>query len=230
VRVRAALLVVVAGCHHPAMPAAPTTGAISGLVRDQDSGAAIARAQLAVRRDGELNPALIATGDDGTYALERLAPGRYDVTASYAGVTVDVRGIGVIAGHDVAVDIDLPLGQPVEEHLDFGDPHEGEVRHYRPPHANPATGAIEGTVTDAATRERVPGSVVTTTSPALPQAVQVITDDRGRFTIGDLPPGTYSVSAYYTVQRHGTISVEHNLIPVRGGETAVVPLFVETQQ
>jgi hypothetical protein len=229
VRVRAALLVVVAACHH-ATPATPTTGGIAGLVRDQDSGTALARARLAIQRDGTLKPALIATGYDGTYALARLVPGRYDVTASYGGVTVDMRGVGVTAGHVVAVDLDLPLGRPFEEHLDFGDPRVGDVRHYQPLHADPATGAIEGTITDVATRERVGGSVVTATSPALPQAVQVITDDRGRFTIADLPPGTYSVSAYYTIQHHGTISVEHNLIPVRGGETAVVPLFIETQQ
>ncbi|HTJ41251.1 MAG TPA: carboxypeptidase-like regulatory domain-containing protein [Kofleriaceae bacterium] len=227
---RLALLIVIAGCHHGSVPAAPTTGAIAGLVRDQDTGTAIARAQLAIQRDGTLTPALVTSGDDGLYDLDHLAPGRYDVTATYAGVTLEIRGVTVTAGHVVACDVDLALGRPEAQHVDFGDAHEGDVRHYTPANADPKAGALEGTVTDSATRERVPGAIVTATSPALTQAMQVITDDRGRFTIAALPPGTYSVSAYYTVAKHGTISVEHNLIPVRGGETAVVPLFVETEQ
>lgn len=227
----ALIFLAAAACHHGHVgPPAPTTGAIAGLIRDRDSGQALPKAALAIQKDGELDPLLIDAGPDGAYEAPRLPPGRYDVTASYAGVTVDVRGVTVTAGHTAAVDLDLRLGQPVVEHVDYGDPHEGDVRTYRAPGADPTTGALEGTVADAATRERVPGAVVTATSPALRDAVQVITDDRGRYTIAPLAPGTYSVSAYYTVAHHATIQVERNQIPVHGGETAVVPLFVETQQ
>ncbi len=229
-RVRAAVLILAAAACHPPAPPAPTAGAITGQVRDQDTGTTLPRAQIAVQADGALRPALVTTGDDGGYAIDRLAPGRYDVTASYAGVTVDVRAVIVSAGHATAVDLDVPLGRPETHHLDFGDPHAGDIRIYHPPHADPAKGALEGTVTDATTHERVPGAVVTATSPAMSQAVQVVTDDRGHFAIPDVPPGRYSVSAYYEVVHHGMISVEHNLIQLDGGETAVVPLFVETQQ
>ena len=230
VRVRAAVLILAAAaCHAPAPPA-PTTGAIVGQVRDQDTGTTLPRAQIAVKADGALEPALATTGDDGGYAIDRLRPGRYEVTASYAGVTLDVSAVIVAAGHATAVDLDLALGRPEAHHLDFGDPHAGDIRIYRPPHADPAKGALEGTVTDAATHERVPGAVVTATSPAMPQAVQVVTDDRGHFAIPDVPPGQYSVSAYYEIAHHGTISVEHNLIQLAGGETVVVPLFVETER
>jgi hypothetical protein len=230
VRVRAAVLVLVAAACHPPAPPRPTTGAIAGRVRDQDTGTTLARAQLAIQRDGELRPTLLTAGDDGAYALERLAPGRYDVTASYAGVTIEVDKIDVVAGRRIAVDVDLPLGRPETHHIDFGDLHANDVRLYHPPHADPKACVLEGTVTDVVTRERMPGAVVTATSPALAQAIQVVTDDEGRFTIPDVPPGRYSVSAYYSVESHGTISVEHNLIDLSGGETAAVPLYLETQQ
>lgn len=226
----AAVLVIAAACHHAGAPPAATTGAIAGQVRDHDTGAQIASAQLAIQREGTLRPTLVTSDPDGAYELLRLPPGRYDVTASYAGVTVDVHGVAVTAGHTIGVDVDLALGRPADLHLDFGDPHEGDLRHYRPRGANPTLGAIEGTVTDAATRERVPGAVVTATEATSHQTQQVITDDRGHFAIASLPPGEYSVSAYYTIARHGTIEVEHNRVPVRGGEAAVVPLFVELTQ
>ena len=228
-RVRAAVLILVAAACHPPAPPRPTTGAIAGRIRDQDTGTALARAALAIQRDGELRPTALTAGDDGAYVLDRLPPGTYDVTATYAGVTVEVHPIAVAAGRRIAVDIDVPLGRPEVHHVDFGDLHAGDLRVYHPPNADPKTCALEGTVADVATRERVPGAIVTATSPALPQAIQVVTDDEGRFTIPGVPPGRYSVSAYYTVEGHGTISVERNLIDVTGGETAAVPLFLETQ-
>jgi hypothetical protein len=229
--VRAAvLLVVAAACHRGAPPPAATTGAIAGKLRDEDTGTAIASATLAIQRDGTLRPITVISSPEGTYELLRLAPGRYDVTATYAGVTIDVHGVVVAAGRTVDVDLDLPLGRPEARHLDFGDPREGDIHHYRLPKADTAVGVIEGTVTEASTRERVVGAVVTASSPAMAQAAQAVTDDHGHFELTGLPPGEYSVSAYYTVARHGTIQIEHHRVPVRGGEAAVVPLFVETQQ
>jgi hypothetical protein len=228
--VRAAvLLVVAAACHHRgAAPPAAATGAIAGKIRDEDTGTAIASATLAIQREGTLRPTTVTSSPEGTYELLRLPPGRYDVTATYAGVTIDVHGVVIAAGRTVDVDLDLPLGRPEARHLDFGDPHEGDIHHYRLPKADATVGVIEGTVTEASTRERVAGAVVTGTSPAI--TAQAITDDHGHFELTGLPPGEYSVSAYYTVARHGTIQVEHHRVPVRGGEAAVVPLFVETQQ
>ena len=222
-----AVFLLIAACHASAPPA-PTTGTLQGQVRDQDSGAALANAALAFQRDGTLRPILLASATDGSYQLARLRPGRYDVTATYAGVTVDVRGVELVAGRTLDVDVDLPLGRAELHHLDFGDPRDGELRFYRPRGADPRVGGIEGTLADAVTRERIVGAVITATSPALTEAAQVVTDDHGRFALRDLPPGPYSVSAYYTITRHATIQVEHNRVPVRGGEAAVVPLFVET--
>ena len=44
-----------------------------------------------------------------------------------------------------------------------------------------------------------------------------------------MPPGTYGVSAYYTVAGHATIEVKHQVV-VHGGEGVEVPLFIETER
>jgi Carboxypeptidase regulatory-like domain len=227
--VRAAVLVLALSACHPAHPRRPTTGAIAGLVLDQGSGQPIAMAALALARDGQLTPTLGKSGPGGAYRFPRLAPGRYALTASYAGVLVQTSGIRVHAGHTTEVDARLVLGTPGSIHVDFGDPHEGDVHRFHPPHADPRRGLLEGTVSDVATREAIVGTVVTATSPAVSQAIQVITDDHGRFRFGDLPPGTYAVSAYYTVAGHATIEVKHE-VAVHGGEGVSMPLFIETEQ
>jgi len=229
VRVRAAVLALaLAACHAP-HPPAPTTGAIAGLVLDQRSGQPLGMASVAIAREGQLAPTVDKTGNDGAFLFPRLTPGRYDVTASYAGVVVQIAGVRVTAGRTTEVDARLLLGVPGTSHVDFGDSHEGDVLRFHPPHADPARGLLVGTVTDVATRERIVGTVVTATSPALPQAIQVITDDHGRFRFPDLPPGKYAVSAYYTVAHHATIEVKHE-VEVHGGEGVSVPLFIETEQ
>ena len=54
-----------------------------------------------------------------------------------------------------------------------------------------------------------------------------VTDDQGRFRVDNLPPGTYEVSANYTVVRRGQLELRRNNIVVVGGETVVVPLWLE---
>ena len=221
--------VCVGACHPPQRPAAPTTGGIGGLVRDHDSGAAIAVATLAVVREGELEPETNKSLSDGSYLFTRLAPGRYTVTAHFAGATVEVSGVDVGAGHVTALDLALDLGRPEEQHLDYGNAKDGAIDHYKLAGGDPALGVLEGTVTDSATRERVPGAVVTATSPVLETAMQAITDDHGRFALPDLPPGSYAVSAYYSMAGHGQIEVKHTSVAVVGGEGVVVPLWVELE-
>lgn len=222
-----AITVCVAACH--AAVVRPTTGAIAGLCRDQSTGTAVASATLTLARDGALTSTQASSGLDGAFEIGKLPPGRYDLTATYAGQIVQIDHVDVGVGLTVEVDVDFTLGQPGTHRVDFGDAREGDLRTYRPPHADPATGAIEGTVTDAATRERAIGSVVTALA-ADGTATQVITDDHGRFIVPRLPPGTYAVSAYYTVASRGTIEVKRSAIPVTAGTTVVVPLFVELQQ
>lgn len=226
-RVILAISVGLAACH-PAIRR-PTQGAIAGLCRDESTGTPVASATLSVARGGQLTSIQRTSGIDGTYRIDPLPPGEYDLNATYAGQIVTIGHIGVTAGHTAEVDVEFTLGKPEPRHLDFGDAHEGDLRRYRPPHADPFTGILEGTVTDAATRERAIGSVVTATGPD-GTVTQAVTDDHGRFVIPGLAPGSYGISAYYTVANRGTIEVKRLAVPVSAGEAVVVPLFVELQQ
>src|SRR5882724_4746596 len=55
------------------------------------------------------------------------------------------------------------------------------------------TGSIEGQVTDT-TGAAVPGVTIRVTSPNLISAQTATSDENGRYHIGNLPPGRYSVA------------------------------------
>ncbi len=68
------------------------------------------------------------------------------------------------------------------------------------------TGAVQGSVTDSKTNEKLPGVTVIATSPSLAQAQTAITDENGQYKITDLPPGDYLITFYYadiTLERGG---------------------------
>ena len=99
--------------------------------------------------------------------------------------------------------------------------------HLLDPHAAYAqsntTGAVQGTVTDSKTNEKLPGVTVIATSPSLAQAQTAITDENGQYKISDLPPGDYLVTFYYadiTLQRGG----------VNVGVNKVTPVFQKLNQ
>ena len=71
---------------------------------------------------------------------------------------------------------------------------------------NATQGAIQGTVTDSKTGEKLAGVTVTVTSTSLQGAQTAITDENGFYKIAPLPPGDYLVTFYYlelTVERSG---------------------------
>jgi len=91
--------------------------------------------------------------------------------------------------------------------------------------AQGATGTITGVVTDKATGQPLPGVTVVATSPALKGSQAVITDEHGRYTIANLPAGTYLVTLYYadfTIERKGVI--------VKVDKTTPVAMKVDTSQ
>jgi len=91
------------------------------------------------------------------------------------------------------------------------------------------TGVIQGVVTDTHSGEKLPGTTVSVTSPALSSVQTAITDDNGMYRIAGLPPGTYLITFYYgdsTVERSGVkvekgriASVSQRVTEVAGGET-----------
>ena len=78
---------------------------------------------------------------------------------------------------------------------------------------------------DTSTKERVPGAVVTAVTLA-GQTEQTVSDDDGRYRF-DLAPGTYAVSAYYSIGGRGQIEVRRSGIAVAGAEAVSVPLWIE---
>ena len=224
-------MALASGACHPTPRPARTTGSIIGLVRDSASGEPIALAELNLHADGELTRHARTTSTrEGLYDFDHLRPGRYSITAYFAGDAVEISNITVIAGRVVPVDVAFELGRAEPLIVDYGNAKDGAIARYTPKHANPKTGLIEGTVSDSATRERVPGAVVTALGgESETETRQAVTDDRGRFVFPDLPPGVYAISAYYTISRRGQIEVLRNSLDVHGGEAVIVPLWVELE-
>ena len=201
-----------------------TKGAIAGLARDHDSGDAIAKAEIRLRAQGDMTAKLTRSGADGSFTIADLAPGQYSLTASFAGQPVGIENIEVHAGEPTIVDITFTLGRPDPVRIDFGDPKPAEIGRYKPPH-HADSSLIEGTVNDSRTHERVAGAVVTAVNAGA--TLQVVSDDQGRYRFDPVTPGTYSVSAYYSISGHGQWEVRRSDIHVAAAEGVVVPLWVE---
>lgn len=207
-----------------------STGAIAGLVRDHDSGDPVAKAEIQVRAQGAIRPLTTESTDRGLYDVDHLSPGRYQLTARFAGQPFDVFNIDVRAGETTFVDIVFTLGRPEPIRVDYGDPKSSQIDHYRPRHLDATVSIIEGTVNDTSTKERVPGAVVTAVSRDgndQEQTEQTVSDDHGRFRFARLAPGTYAISAYYNISGRGQIEVRRSEIAVAGAEAVFVPLWIE---
>ena len=213
-------------------PSPPLEGGISGLVRETSSGDPVAMARIEVfdQAAGALAaPAVTPVLSDqrGLYFYPALPPGMYRVRAEFAGAVVEMSNVPVVRGRMLSVDLPFTLGAVVPLRLSYGDARDGEIQRYKPRRASLALGFIEGTVSDAGTRERVIGAVVTATVMGTTDARQELTDEHGRYLFHDVSPGTYTISAYYSVSGHGQIEVQRNSVVVVPAEVVVVPLWIE---
>ena len=59
---------------------------------------------------------------------------------------------------------------------------------------SPTTGAIQGRITESASKEAAPGVFVVVAGPKLLEPQTAITDEDGRYKISELPPGEYTVT------------------------------------
>lgn len=229
VRIILILLVLACACGGSAAQRAasrPTTGGIAGLARDMDSGDPVAKADI--RLTGGDAPRVTVSRDNGLYDIEKLPPGNYTLLAEFAGQPIEVFNIDVRAGQITMVDIVFTLGRPEPIRVDFGNAKASKIERYRPRNGTKAIAIIEGTVNDIATKQRVVGAVVTAVIGDDPNnnAHQTVSDDQGRFRF-EAPPGTYVVSAYYSVGGRAQIEVRRSDISVAGAEAVVVPLWIE---
>lgn len=157
---------------------------------------------------------------NGIYDFDHLAPGTYTIVARYADQPVTIKNIEVSAGMATYVDVSFTLGDTTPIIVDFGDPRAGEIQRFAT-----AVPRIEGFVADASTKERVPGAVVTATGVG--EALQVVTDDHGRYRFDNIQPGTYAVSAYYSIGGRAQIEVRRSELEVAAGQGLSVPLHIE---
>ncbi len=230
------LAVACSGASRGPARGASTTGGIAGLARDHDSGDPIAKVEIRVRSAAPAAQLVTTSSDLGLYDVDRLPPGRYSLSAAFAGQPLDVVNIEVRAGEVTTVDLVFTLGRPDRIRIDLGDPAASaigapdrrDLDRYRPRGLGGGVAVIEGTVNDTATRRRVPGAVVTAVGADVTRTQQTVSDDHGRFRFDALPPGVYSVSAYYTLGGRGQIEVRRSGIHVGGAEAVIVPLWIET--
>jgi hypothetical protein len=224
------LFVVLAACGAATTSTRPQArdGAIGGIARDHDSGDPIGSAAIRVT-GASAKPASTTTTREGLFGVDHLQPGRYRLDAEYDGQRVEIANIDVVLGEATVVDVTFSLGQPDPIVRDnAGDKLDSAIDRFAPTHHDARTGLIEGTVTDAATRRRVSGAIVTAILGGL--TLQAVSDDQGRFRFDSVAPGTYVVSAYYSVGGRGQIEVRRSDITVGAAEGVRVPLWVETAQ
>lgn len=221
----AVLAAIFAGCAGTQRPK-PTTGAIAGLARDHDSGDPVAKVEIRIRTSGQMTPISTLSRDNGLYDVDHLKPGRYTLSAQFAGQPVEVANIDVRAGEVTMVDLTFTLGRPEPIRIDYNEPKSAAIDRYKPKHLAPTVAMIEGTVNDSGTRQRVVGAVVTVVSET-EHTEQTVSDEQGRYRFDAVRPGTYSVSAYYSVGGRGQIEVRRSGIEVAAAEAVVVPLWIE---
>lgn len=232
----AVVLVVLAACvgagtQTRATSQRKTTGGIAGLARDHDSGDPVAKAEIRVRATGQFEPKSTVTSDRGLFDIQQLAPGRYTLSALFAGQPVEVSNIEVRAGEITMVDVTFTLGRPDPVQYDFNT-KGAEIDRYRPRAlADKDVALIEGTVNDLGTRLRVPGAVVTAVhGDDVATTQQTVSDDHGRYRFDAVRPGTYSISAYYSIGGRAQIEVRRSGIEVASAEAVIVPLWIEMQR
>jgi mannose-6-phosphate isomerase-like protein (cupin superfamily) len=156
----------------------------------------------------------------GIYDIDHLPPGRYDLHATYAGKDVTVKNVVVDRGLATYIDIDFKLGEPGPITIDWASSRDDAIQRF------PAKAPyIEGTVADLRTRVRIAGAVVTATDGF--NTLQAITDDAGHYRFDGVPPGTYAVSAYYSMGGRGQIEVRRTGIEIKADDGVRVPLEIE---
>lgn len=218
-----AVLIVAAACVTHPRASKPRDGAIGGLVRNRDTGEAVGFATLRL-----FGTALTTRAThEGLFGFDHLAPGRYRLDAELGSARGAIENIAVDAGEATVIDVELSTGSLAV--LDYnGDTHDDTIEHFTPERHDPSTSTIDGTVTDIASRRRVAGAVITAVDG--PNTFQTVTDNAGRYRFDPVPPGTYTVSAYYSVYGHGQIELRRSAIDLVAGHGVRVPLWIETSQ
>lgn len=209
-------------------PPPVTVGSLAGIIRTADTGSPVGDATIVLRRPGELAPVQERTNGTGAYMIAALPPGQYDVKVYQDERTIGDEQIaiqaGKVTGLDLAVGPRLSMAEAASVDVASGTP----LWRFRPADANPGAAVIEGTVTELGERTRLEGAVVTVVDRDGRLIAEAVSDDGGRYHIEDVAPGSYAVSAYYTLVGRGQFEIRRNDVVITAGEVVVVPLAIET--
>ncbi len=208
------LLVLLVACGASHHPKPVKLGAITGLVRDATSSVSLAQV------DVELGDKSTASSAAGVYLFDNLPPGQYTLHSRYASQPITVEHIQVDPGTATYVDIAFTLGDLAPIVIDWARTRGDEIQQFKA-----LVPRIEGTVGDSNTRTRVAGAVVTAALGE--QTLQTITDDDGRYRFDNVDPGSYAISAYYSIGGRAQIEVRRSDVVVKTGGGVYVPLWIE---
>lgn len=224
VRIFVACVALLVACGGAQVDRGKRPTVVLGLARDSHTGEPVALATIELR--GPIMRST-ATSNSGTYTFDNLIPGTYSLKGMYAGQSIDITKILVREGESTYVDLTFTLGDPDPHPIVYGD-HASDITRYRPQDIAPSASTIEGTISDIQTRERIAGAVVTATldNPE-PHTEQTVSDDHGRYRFENLTPGSYTVSAYYSIGHHGQVEFQRSKIAVSPAEAVNVPLLIE---
>ncbi|MFN0247232.1 MAG: collagen binding domain-containing protein [Kofleriaceae bacterium] len=202
--------------------------AVLGLARDTHTGEPVAMAEIELHGPTVSDGRKTLTNKYGLYTIDGLVRGTYTLRAVFAGQPIEITKIPVREGEATYIDIMFTLGDPQPINVVFGD-RSAAITRYRPKNIQPSAIVIEGTVSDLQTSERVVGAVVTavyTDAANTMHTEQTITDDHGRYRFENLPPGSYTVSAYYSISGRAQVEMQRG-VDVTATEAVIVPLVIE---
>ena len=160
--------VLLAACVQPSF-AQTRSATLRGRVIDQ-TGAAIARATVSVRRDATGFSKQIAADAQGAFELTDLAPGEYAVTITSSGFTVAAERVMLAPGQTRQMDVTLHIGNLNEDVVVLASEVAGNSERLR---------RLPGSV-DIVERETLDRSNVMTTNEALRKIAGVnVRDEEG---------------------------------------------------
>ena len=174
----------------------PNPGSINGTVTDMVTGLPVGSATVCTSTGGTCTSNSTTTALNGTYTLSGLTEGSYQITASATGHSSQTLTVNVSPG---------------------GTTKQGLV-------LAPIPGTISGTVKDSATSIAIGGATVCISTGGTCSSSSTTTAGDGRYTLGNVAPGTYTVTASdtgYATQSDATVAVLTGATTTKG--FALVP-------
>ena len=179
----------------------PGPGTISGTVTDSVTALPIGGATVCISTSGVCGSTTTTTVGDGTYTLNNVAPGSYQVTASATAYVTQstITNVVVTTGSTTTQDFQLV----------------------------PNPGSIGGTVTDSVSTAPIAGATVCTGTDATcsPGANTTTTGVNGTYNMSGLTEGAYQVNVVatnYVSQTADTVNVAPGATTTQ--DFAVVPM------